>query len=1355
MFNAVAVPSGVQTPSMAPEPYDFASDFTKWLKRFDRYRMVVGLHAKPGEEQVNALIYYMGARAEEVYSSFSLTADQQNDYNHVCERFTHHFSPKINIIYERAKFNRRFQGENEPVEEFITALYTLSAKCNYGVLRDDLIRDQIVVGVKDRALSDKLVQDFELTLEKAITFSRQYEDLKKQKAFLGEKPETSTRSVEKIDKRQKYYPGHHENYPQRNSDQPKGTCWRCGQTPYHSKYKCSALKTRCSRCGFWGHFPDLCQSTRTRSPETYKQRSSETAHQKYKIKGKNVRQVDTSEQSCYSNDSNHSSDDFIGAVHDVRVHDENKWHIKLKINGRPYVCKIDSGADVTCLPASTINVADKVFAPDTKLLGAGQRSLEVVGMQKAEMQYLKETIWEDVYYVDGLKSPLLGKPAIEKLNLFKRVNLVSDESSMWIESYPELFTGLGRIREKYKIELTANAKPYAITAPRRISIPLRDATKMELDRMVQRGVIEKVDKATDWCAPVVIVPKKSGAVRICVDLSELNRNVKRQVHPLPKVDYELGLLSGAKFFTKLDANNGFWQVELEEESRDLTTFLTPFGRFRFLRLPFGISSAPEYYQKKISNLLEGKKNAINHMDDILVWGSTQEEHDTCLKKVLDTLRNEGITLNKEKSVICVRSVNFLGNVITETGVTPDPERIRAIVALQEPKDLTELRRYVGTIGFILKFIPNSANLMKPLFDLMSTKHDFVWGPLQQKCFNKIKTILSKDNSLALYDPKKPITLSCDASQKGLGAVLLQPCPVSGNLRPVYYCSRTLQPAEKHYANIEREALAIAWACQRLEEFVLGKNITIETDHKPLLQLLQTTHLTELSPRLQRLRIRLMRYSYSLVYTPGKMMISADCLSRDPLQETGSDELPEDIEAYVQVVVEGAPISDLRVKKIMNAQEEDIYTQIVKDRVINGWELPINDPKLRQYYHVRDEMSVWNGILLRGQRFVIPEALRKEMLSEIHNGHLGITKCQHRARQSVWWPKMSADIESHCMACPICWKMRQNPKEPLLPTSLPERPWHTVSMDLFKCESRWFIVITDTYSRYFEIATLQNLTSAEIIEKCKSTFSRHGIPVVVRTDGGSQFQELENSEFRRFADTYGFRHLTSSPYFPQSNGAAEAAVKIAKTLLKKNEDPYLALLIYRNTPLPGLEHSPAELLMGRRLRDTVPTHPALLRGKQDDEFPARDHLRRQTYKLNFDNRHRSHALKELDPGDKVWIPDLQKEGTVRSKAEEPRSYWVEPQGSGRQLRRNRQSLVPERKEPQLQTPFPPASRTLPRDSTPSTPQHKSIEPPLLSTPEEQTSASARPLGANHGEADSERPRTTRSGRPIVAPKRLNL
>ncbi|KAF6197511.1 hypothetical protein GE061_008475 [Apolygus lucorum] len=180
-------------------------------------------------------------------------------------------------------------------------------------------------------------------------------------------------------------------------------------------------------------------------------------------------------------------------------------------------------------------------------------------------------------------------------------------------------------------------------------------------------------------------------------------------------------------------------------------------------------------------------------------------------------------------------------------------------------------------------------------------------------------------------------------------------------------------------------------------------------------------------------------------------------------------------------------------------------------------------------------------------------------------------------------------------------------------------------------------------------------------------------------------------------------------------------------------------------------------MGRRLRDTVPTHPALLHGRQDDEFPARDHLRRQTYKENFDNRHRSHALKKLDPGDRVWIPDLQKEGTVRSNAEEPRSYWVEPQGSGRQLRRNRHSLIPERKEPQqLETPPPPAFRTLPRDSTPSSPQPKSIESPqILSPPKEQTSASACPTGANQGEPDSERPRTSRSGRPIVAPKRLNL
>lgn len=190
--------------------------------------------------------------------------------------------------------------------------------------------------------------------------------------------------------------------------------------------------------------------------------------------------------------------------------------------------------------------------------------------------------------------------------------------------------------------------PFSI--PRKVPIPLRQSLKDELDKMVEEGVIEPVDHATDWCAPMVVVPKKNGKVRICVDLTKLNENVKRQYHPLPAVDYELGLLAGAKVFSKLDANSGFWQVQLADESKDLTTFLTPFGRFRFTRMPFGITSAPEHFQKKVDRALEGLSNQMAHMDDVLVWGQTQEEHDISLHKVLKKLEEAGMTLNKEKCV---------------------------------------------------------------------------------------------------------------------------------------------------------------------------------------------------------------------------------------------------------------------------------------------------------------------------------------------------------------------------------------------------------------------------------------------------------------------------------------------------------------------------------------------------------------------------------------------------------------------------------------------------------------------------------------------------------------------------------
>ncbi|XP_054257475.1 uncharacterized protein K02A2.6-like [Macrosteles quadrilineatus] len=735
------------------------------------------------------------------------------------------------------------------------------------------------------------------------------------------------------------------------------------------------------------------------------------------------------------------------------------------------------------------------------------------------------------------------------------------------------------MKGEYKIEMKENAVPYAISTPRVVPIPLKTKVKEQLDDMLEKGVIVPVEHATDWCAPMVVCAKKGGGVRIWVDLSKLNNSVKRRFYPIPKIELSLAEIAGAKYFSKIDANSGFWQLNLAEESQDYTTFITPFGRYKFRKLPFGITSAPEEFQRRMSKALEGAKNCLVHIDDCLIWGRTKEEHDECLRAVLERVQANGITLNKQKSEFCKKTVTFLGFVLSKDGIKPDPSKVQAIVDL----------------------------------------------PAQENAFVTVKQILSSEPCLTVYDPQKPSILSCDASKKGLGAVLLQ---VEGeNKKPVAYISRTLTPAEENYSNIEREALACTWASDRLKCFLMGKDLAI-----------------------------------------------ADLLSRSPIPADEDGELTEEVEAFVhEISLISINTTDENVTKVLHSQMRDPICAQLKLQILDEWPVKSSLPnEIQEYFNVKDELSCIDGLLLRGTRMIIPQELRAEMLERLHSGHLGITKTRKRALGTMWWPGISQEIERKIKSCPVCIQNSTNHSEPLIPRTVPDYPWQNVSVDLFKHEDKWYMVIVDHYSRYFEVEEMHRMRASDVIRICKTTFSRFGIPQRVYSDSGTQFHHIDSSEFKLFANEWGFSTFRSSPHHHQGNGAAEAAVKVAKGLMKKNKDKFeLALLSYRTSPLET-GFSPSELMFGRKLRDNL---PSTLVGNpvENKNFLERENKYQNKYKIQFDKRHGASGLSELEVGSMVWITDLRRHGKVVRKLNEPRSYLVET--DKRTIRRNRKFLVP--------------------------------------------------------------------------------
>ena len=477
-----------------------------------------------------------------------------------------------------------------------------------------------------------------------------------------------------------------------------------------------------------------------------------------------------------------------------------------------------------------------------------------------------------------------------------------------------MFRGLGRWDGEYEIKLKSDSKPFSISVPRRVAIPrVRD----ELNRMERLGVIARVKVPTEWCAGMVVVLKPNGKIRICVDLTKLNHSVLRERHPLPAVEQTLAQLAGAQVFSKLDANSGFWQIPLAPDSALLTTFLTPFGRYCFHRLPFGISSAPEHFQRRMSTLLEGIDGVVCLMDDILIHGTTQDEHDSRLMEVLRRLEAAGVTLNKEKCEFSQKQVPFLGQIVNHSGIRPDPGKVRAAQEFPAPTNVGGVRRFLGMVNQLSKFSPHLADVTKPLRELLKKDRAWVWGDPQQQAFDNVKATLTTAPILALFDPTRETIVSADASCYGLGAVLLQQQP-NGEIKPVSYNSRSLTPTEQRYAQIEKEALALTWACERFSDFLVGLKFTLETDHKPLVPLFSDKNLDELPLRVQRFRMRMLRFLFSIHHVPGKHLTVGDALSRAPLHQEETD-LQDEADAFVRYTLQSLPATEDRLDEIRQQQ----------------------------------------------------------------------------------------------------------------------------------------------------------------------------------------------------------------------------------------------------------------------------------------------------------------------------------------------------------------------------------------------------------------------------------------------------
>lgn len=722
-------------------------------------------------------------------------------------------------------------------------------------------------------------------------------------------------------------------------------------------------------------------------------------------------------------------------------------------------------------------------------------------------------------------------------------------------------------------------------------------------------------------------------------------------------------------------------------------------------MPFGISPAPEYFQHRLDQAIEGLPGVRTVADDILISGegdTVQEavkDHDKKLLTLLERCREKGVKLNKEKFKLKMTEIPYVGHVLTRDGLKPDPSKIDAIKGMRRPTDVKGVQRLVGLANYLTRFLKKLADICEPLRQLTRKDAEWHWSDVHESAFKKIKEAASQAPVLRYFDPAKETVLQCDASDTGLGATLLQ------NGQPVAYASRSLTDTERNYAQIEKELLAIVFGAEKFNQYTYGRKVIVESDHKPL-EVIYRKPLVAAPKRLQRMLLRLQKYNLEIGFKPGQHMYLADTLSRAPLPNTTSRDEVLTIDKEVEEIhmVEFLPLRKASLDDIRKESLRDSTMQALQKVIREGWpETKIDLPNdVTPYFNVRDELSAQDGIIFKGDRCVVPKSLRPEVLSRIHRSHIGVEGCLRRARESVFWPGMNTAVKNFVRQCETCrtFEISQQ-KETLHPHEVPDRPWSKVGVDLFETNNRHYLVTVDYHSNYWEVDRLESSTTSKaVIYKLKQHFARHGIPNTVFSDNGPQF---DSDEFRRFARDWEFNHLTSSPGHSQSNGMAESAVKTVKRLIKKankdGTDPWLAILDHRNTPTEGMKSSPAQRLMSRRTRTLLPTSEKLLKPKlaenvQEGKWKTRT---KQAFYYNRNAR----DLPPLKTGDSVRIQPTSnpkapwKKATVQEQVN-MRSYKVLTE-DGSALRRNRRHLKATTKESHTPTTQMPKQTELPSPS----------------------------------------------------------
>lgn len=810
-----------------------------------------------------------------------------------------------------------------------------------------------------------------------------------------------------------------------------------------------------------------------------------------------------------------------------------------------------------------------------------QHVVDVINIHQEPMQVSKNDVIARAVPIDTLLEP----DGQQKAELTAQQEL---ELQKLLDQYDDIFVTRNEnigIAPFIKHEIdTGDAAPIRCK-PFRVSHKEQQVIRKMVDEMLEAGVIRPSKSL--WASPVVLVKKKgTHELRFCADYRKLNKVTKVDPYPIPNMEAVLETLSGNHWFSKLDIKAMYWQVLMDEASKPKTAFVVHCGHYEFNVMPFGLVSAPMTAMRVMNELIKDMTaNAFVFYDDILVYNSNFETHLRALELLFQKLRGANITLNRNKCELVMKSVTYLGHLISPQGILPDPNKVRAVAAFKPPENTTQARSFIGLCNFFRRYIKGFSSIAKPIHDTIKVNQPFVWTQEAQTAMEELKKRLISPPILVHYDQESEPIIRCDASGYGLGAVLMQKSEDPRKRGVIAYASRVLSKEERNYATTHKECLALIFAVKQWRYYLFGKHFTIVTDHHALCWLMKTK---DLNGQLARWSLILQEFTFTIRYESGKLHDDADCLSRNPIPADDNAESEANVPTWPICALRGRQRAErLLAKHDLVVPTFDVADEQRGDDFCKDIIRILEDPGAtrKEKRKLKHFMLANRQLYRRSKRnktiylLVIPKSMVKFVLEQAHDapsaGHFGIKRTTETLRSRFFWKTLDQDVKQYVRTCDKCQKKKSDNRRKeglMIPMPIPTQPFEIVGADLLgplplsTSKKNHILVMTDYLTKFVIASPMRKTTTERIADHLKRLlFFKFGVPKTIITDNGSN---LTSYEMRQMFELLKITHKTTCPYRPQTNGQTERYNRVIGSQLaifassKPQEwDRYLDALVF--------------------------------------------------------------------------------------------------------------------------------------------------------------------------------------------------